>query len=401
MIRKTRLKFFFVTAAIVVVMVSAFCAAVLVNAAAGDAARARLALEKAIREYEMPHAGQGRPGTFNDARIFAVKLDGSGAVVGVKSAGFYSEPDILAHIAAITADGAASGKIGDLRFLIADADADGGRILAAIDTGIENESFRRLTPVVLLSGGGGILLLSAAAWFLSFWIVKPLAAGLEKQKRFISEASHELKTPLTVISAGAELLRRQIGEKADRAAMGKWLGEIQAQTERMAAMAADLLSLSKLDEGGSGKTPAAFDLPRAVLNAVLPFEAVAFERGKAFRYDIQTGLPYKGDPKAVAQAVGILCDNALKHSDEGGTVEIALKNRNGRAVLSVSNTGGGAVNKAELPLLFERFYRGAAARAETNGSGLGLSVLKAVAEKNNWRVKVETNGGVIAFTLAF
>ena len=228
-------------------------------------------------------------------------------------------------------------------------------------------------------------------WLLSYWIVNPAKQSLQKQARFISEASHEIKTPLTIISAGLELLG---SEKLSPSAK-KWLDDIKMQTGKMTTMTNDLLEMSKLNEGNVIETNE-FDLSSTVLSSTLNFESVAFEQGKTFKTDIQNGVIYKGDPQAISQAVSILCDNAIKHSDDNSDIEIKLVGK----VLTVSNFNS-VIRQSELPLLFERFYRGSESRAKTQGTGLGLSILKDLADKNNWRIDVKKDSKKILFTVTF
>ena len=266
-----------------------------------------------------------------------------------------------------------------------------GKIVAGVYMGLENEAFASLTLTVLSIGAGGLVLLFVLVWFLSYWIVNPAKESLQKQARFISEASHEIKTPLTIISAGLELLDN---EKLSPNAK-KWLEDIKTQTGKMTTMTTNLLEMSKLNEGNVTES-IDFDLSSTVLSATLSFESVAFEQDKKFKTDIQDGVIYRGDPQVISQAVSILCDNAIKHSDASGDIEIKLSGK----VLTVSNSNS-VMRQSELPLLFERFYRGSESRAKTQGTGLGLAILKDLADKNNWRIDVKKDAKKIIFTVTF
>jgi signal transduction histidine kinase len=384
MIKKMRLEFFAVTSAIVFAMIMAFCATILISTRLKDEANANQELERIINDF-------GSPMNFprgNDARTFAVRLDNSGRIIGYTDTRFYTQDEMKDYIARIL-----QGQTpADLKVLTK-ATQD-GKIIAAMDIGIENAAFERLTLTVVLFGGGALIILLILVWVLSFWIVRPAVQSYEQQKRFISEASHELKTPLTIISAGAELL-----QKSNKSDTQKWLDNIKTQAKKMDLLIADLLAHSKLEEKTS-KPKAEFDLSAAVTSAVLAFESVAYEQGKDFVCDIQDGLTIKGYPDAVNQAATILCDNAIKYSDDKGIIKISLKKQKADVCLEVSNTGA-TVTDAELPFLFERFYRGSESRQKTDGSGLGLAILKTLCEHNGWNITVRLDSDKIFFTIRF
>lgn len=396
MIRRTRLKFFAVTAAIIVGMLTAFCSILLASVYSADAQNAREILEWAIDDYSAQNTPGSRPppGAFGDARSFAVRLSATGEITGIRSSPLFSEDEIRGYVSEILGTNKSDGKSGDLIFLI--KETPNGKFLAATDVSIETAAFSLLLFTVLLAGGGSAAALLLLAWCLSYWIVRPAAQSLEKQKRFISEAGHELKTPLTVISAGIDLMQKSGGDAAENE---KWLKNIKEQTEKMSALTKELLTLSKIDEDlAAVKTD--FDLSETLLGEVLSFESLAFERGKKIACDIAEGVRYKGDPASVRKIAGILCDNAIKYSDESSTVSVSFTcSGRGAGVFSVTNAG--FLSKEEIPVLFERFYRGSESRADEPGSGLGLSILKTLCEKNGWKADVETTERTVTFKITF
>ena len=268
---------------------------------------------------------------------------------------------------------------------------DDGKIVAGVYMGLENEAFASLTLTVLSIGVGGLVLLFILVWLLSYWIVNPAKESLQKQARFISEASHEIKTPLTIISAGLELLD---GEKLSTTAR-KWVDDIRIQTAKMSTMTTGLLEMSKLNEGIT-TIQTEFDLSSIVLSSALGFESVAFEQDKTFKVDVPDGITHRGDLQAISQAVSILCDNAIKYSDDKSDIEIKLVGR----TLTVTNINT-IIRQNELPLLFERFYRGSESRTKTQGAGLGLAILKDLADKNSWRIDVKKENNKIRFHVTF
>lgn len=403
-IKRTRLKFFVVMAAIIVTIVLVFCIGILVPTHVRNKASVNTTLDRMISNFDrtLPSDLPAVPDTnipfdidrFNDMRGFTVKLNSKFEIIEIKNSdNSYSEETITQYVASIIKSGKASGKIGDLEYLL--RDTQNGKILACLDVSIEDSIFKELFRTVLFVGGGGILLLLVLVWFLSYWIIKPTAEALIKQKRFISEAGHELKTPLSVISASVELLQKN----NDGTNSEKWLEIIKQQTDKMSVMTTELLTLSKLDET-EAVIKTEFDLSQTVLTEALAFEGVAFESGKKLICDTDNGLIYRGDAGAVRQAVGILCDNAVKYSEPGCEITVRLKKQAAKIILSVSNAEN-SIKKEEIPLFFERFYRGSDSRAQTNGAGLGLAILKLLADKNKWELDVDISQNNVIFSIIF
>lgn len=213
---------------------------------------------------------------------------------------------------------------------------------------------------------------------VSFKVFKPIKDSLEKQKQFVSNASHELKTPLTVISANADVLK-QSGENL-------WINNICAQTERMNVLISEMLELAKIDEGNKSQDITEFNLSEEVIENVLPFDAVAFEKGKTIDLDVFPDIIYTGDRQSVKKIVNILMDNAVKHAERGGVIRVTLKKDGKNTILAVYNSGS-EIPEHDANRVFERFYRGDETRTnESGGSGLGLSIAKSIADANKWKI---------------
>lgn len=218
--------------------------------------------------------------------------------------------------------------------------------------------------------------------FLSRWAIRPVQIAFENQQRFISDASHELKTPLTVISANADVLESEIGEN-------KWLDNIKSQSTVMNELVHDLLDLAKLDETSEDMEITEFDLSSIVLSKALEFECTAFENGKTFEQNITDNLIYKGNEESIKHLVSILIDNAIKHSNENGIVRVTLTTNGNRKIFQVYNTGNGIKNE-EKDKIFNRFYRSDRSRSrETGGYGLGLSIAKSIVDAHNGTITVD------------
>lgn len=261
-----------------------------------------------------------------------------------------------------------------------------GVLMVLTDRTAEIDMMNKLKRTTFLVGIISMILLSVASYYLSGLIVRPLKDTFDKQKQFISDASHELKTPLTVISTNADVLSGEIGEN-------RWLTYIQDQAARMNVLVNDLLSLTRLENKSSDFVLRDFNLSQAILGTALPFECQAFDAGKNFVVSVDEGISITGSEQHIRQMAGIFIDNALKYSKPRGTVRVALTKEDGKAVFSVYNTGQG-VREEEKYRIFERFYRSDESRNRaTGGYGLGLSIAKSIIDKHKFKLIVENNEG--------
>lgn len=229
------------------------------------------------------------------------------------------------------------------------------------------------------------VLLFFCVYGLSFKIIRPVRETLMRERQFISNASHELKTPISVISANADVLK-SIDDN-------KWIENIRSQTVRMESLVTDLLTLAKLDEGAFKLEKTKFNLSDAVLSAALPFDAVAFENGKRLVFDVPENVYAEGDAQSVKKILDVLMDNAVKYSSKNSEITVSLKN-DGKPTLSVFNYGSD-VPENEADKMFDRFYRADNSRARiTGGSGLGLAIAKNIAAANKWKLYSKSVYGV-------
>ena len=269
-----------------------------------------------------------------------------------------------------------------------------GRIIVFMDIRTYNQIQKNLlysTSLIGLLTILGFFLLSIA---LAFWLVKPVKETFDKHKLFISNASHELKTPLAVISANTDVLETETGEN-------KWLGYIRSETTRMNELVNELLCLARLDDKtGHKPVMTEFNLTDVFLQTVLPFESRVFELGKQLEVDAAPDIKYKGDQSQIRHIITILLDNAVKYSDEHGLIRARLYTRSSKKIIEVYNTGEG-VPKDKLNKIFERFYRRDEARNSSSGGyGLGLAIAKASAEANGGKISAQSEYGKwICFTV--
>ena len=221
------------------------------------------------------------------------------------------------------------------------------------------------------------LILCAVVVVCSYKFFRPIKDAFEKQKQFISDAGHELKTPLTVINANAELLTSEDNSK--------WVANIKSQTERMNLLVQDLLTLTKTEEQ-TENIREDINLSELTLDNILPFEALAFEQEKLIISNITEGIHIHSNRKSVQQIINILLDNAVKHSNPNSEIVVKLKKDGNKAVLTITNQGS-LVKEGQEAKMFERFYRADDSRSrDSGGSGLGLSIAKSLANKNKWKI---------------
>ncbi len=209
-------------------------------------------------------------------------------------------------------------------------------------------------------------------------LFQPIQDTLINQKKFLSDASHELKTPIAVISANADVIKN--------AEESEWINNIKAQTDRMKTLVTDLLTLSALDENNSVKKKVKFNLSDEVVKVTLFFDTLAYEKGKRIITDVSKDVFATGNPDSVRKITEILIDNAIKYATSGTDIIVSLKVVPHKTVLTVYNQGSN-VPKSDAKKIFERFYRGEKSRSrELGGSGLGLSIAKSLASVNKWKI---------------
>ena len=236
--------------------------------------------------------------------------------------------------------------------------------------------------------------------FFSRWALRPVQRAWAQQQQFIADASHELKTPLTVILANNAILRQRGGDTI--ASQRQWIESTQVEAERMQGLVTDMLDLARPAPEGAqaSEGPAGIvDLSRLVEGEALTFEAVAFERELMWECAIDKGITVRGNATRLHRAVAVLLDNACKYTNAGGTVTVTLRAHASEAVLSVRNSGE-PIDEADLPHLFDRFYRADVSRSsKTGGSGVGLSVVRAIAEAHGGSASACGHGNQITFTV--
>lgn len=242
------------------------------------------------------------------------------------------------------------------------------------------------------------VLMALISYFMTNKSIRPVKESFEKQKRFISDASHELKTPLTVINANVDVLLSQSTNKEDQ----KWLGYIQKEVLRMNKLTHNLLYLANVSNEKSTFNSSEIDVSSEIESLLLGVEALVYEKDIKLDYNIEPSLQVSFNQEQLNQAIMILVDNAIKYTPNKGTITVSLSKTNNHTLFKIRNTGEG-IKEENIPYLFDRFYKIDESRQNTNESyGLGLSILKAICEQHNTKINVSSKlGSYTEFELKF
>lgn len=304
----------------------------------------------------------------------------------------YTNEEITSYCEDILQKKENHGSIGQLRYMIRQSKI--GTEIFFIDHTAENKSGQRLLIISIILGAVGLVIFAILSYAISGLMVRPVEETFEKQKQFISDASHELKTPITVILSNSELLEEQIGSS-------QWLTYIKNECDRMRNLVESLLTLTKLEQVPyTDVIKNDFSLSNAMLERILPIESVAFEKDIHMNYDIEPDVNFFGVKEQIQQVLTILMDNALNHTNAQGSINITLQKAAHYIRFQVTNTGE-PISKEDQEKLFERFYRVDKARNRAQGHyGLGLSIAKTIVENHHGKISVHCEDGYTTFTVS-
>ena len=266
-------------------------------------------------------------------------------------------------------------------------------LIAFTDTTLESTTMRSMAAVCSLAGSAALVVLFLCSYLLSGVVTRPVGAAWAQQEQFLSDASHELKTPLTVILSSAELLNQSaLPEQA------VYIDNIREESRRMKLLVEDMLTLSRAQRSAGSLPEQTADLSEAAMTAALRFEPVAFEAGKRLEYDIAPELPVRGDGGKLGQALAALLDNAVKYSAGGTDIRLTAEKQGRFAVVAVADSGPD-IPADKLPHIFDRFYRADEARTDGDSFGLGLPIAKAIIDAHRGTLRCESGGGVTRFII--
>ena len=334
---------------------------------------------------EEPHRGRhlSSPELPYESRYFSVTLDEKGNVISSdtgKIAAVDSDTAIE-YAQSVYESGKSGGFLGYYRYAVHTSGTETRFIFLDCRRSLDTfYAFVRTGISISLTGLFSVLVLLI---FLSGRIVKPFIENYEKQKRFITDAGHELKTPLTIINADAEILEMDTGDN-------EWIRDIKSQTQRLADLTESLILLSRMEEKHTPDHMIEFPLSDLAEETLASFQALAKTRNKEITGKIQPMLSMRGDEKAIRRLISILLDNAVKYSEKDGRISLTLEKQKNSVCLTVFNTTP-CISRENLEHLFDRFYRTDKSRnSQTGGYGLGLSIAAAIVNAHRGRYSAST-----------
>ena len=326
--------------------------------------------------------GEGRGGRFERAVVLTV--DPETGEVENRSSGTlqnFSEEEQQE----LAQEAARGGKLKNRGVRASVEKRNGKTYVAVVDTAVEDRLLTAAAKALALFAAGTWAALLLLVWLLSGWAVRPMAKAWDMQRQFVADASHDLKTPLTVILSNSELLKQQ-SEAADTPEVDR----IEAAGRRMKDLVQKMLTLARMEDDPNRGAWESMDLSDMVMEGALAFEATAFEKGLTIEENVESDLIVKGNRAQVQSVLECLLDNACKYAAPGSAISVSLEKAGKKAKLTVHNTGS-YIPAEDLPHVFERFYRADKSRTASESSGLGLAIVQSVAESMGGSVLAESN----------
>lgn len=396
MIKKLKFKFIILTMSSLLILLAVIVTGVNImnyNSLKGDADSVLSIISKGDGKF--PNIGDGKPGggrPFSpelpyESRFFSVLMNDEGSIIKVD----------ISHIASVDYNRAVAlandvfsgskniGFSSDFRYYRY-VDKDLVRI-TFLDCGRKLDTFRSfLLSTITISLTGYITVLIIVT-ILAGKIIRPISESYEKQKRFITDAGHEIKTPLTIITANVDILEMDNPDNES-------ISDIRLQTKRLTELTNDLVYLSRMEEKSDSLTKVDFPLSDLVCETVAAFKAPAVTHDITINADIQPMISMNGDSKSIEKLISVLMNNALKYSPDNGAISIVLKTQGRQTVLSVTNTSSVPVEREKLSHVFDRFYRTDNSRnSSTGGNGIGLSIAHAIVTAHGGKITASTDNG--------
>lgn len=237
-----------------------------------------------------------------------------------------------------------------------------------------------------------VIVFTIISYYLSRWMIKPSEKAIKNQKIFVANISHDLKTPITIIRANADLIENEVKNK-------KSIKYIKQETEKLNHLVNEMLTLTRIDNTISKENFKSFNFGDSLFDVVLPFESIAYEKGIRFNINIDEVTDYFGDENNIQKLAEILIDNAMSYTAKGGIVDVDAYENSKAVTLSVTNTGEPISDEKKVEI-FDRFYRESKSRESTgNHYGLGLSIANTIVKKHNGKISIESKNGKNTFTV--
>ena len=340
--------------------------------------------------------GRGSVSMQYSGRFFEIIAETDGTVIlNSKNAEALTESEAKELSLEIVSEGKESGYRDDYRYVVKTRD-DGAKIISLLDCTEDSKSLSDLCIITIAVGLLGTLIAFFFILFISRKAIAPLVDSMEKQKRFVTDAGHELKTPLSVINTNMDILAMDLGEN-------EWVDGTKRQVDKLKKLVNNMVYLSKMDEQETILSPVKFSISEAAFECVDLYRLVADAAGKRLEPSIEEGLYVTADENSIKQVLSILLDNAIKYAEGDHVINVTLRSDGNRVLFETENDWAKNIDPDKLDSVFNRFTRGDRSRSGAdgkNGFGLGLSIAKSVSEKNHASLDVcETREGKLKFTL--
>lgn len=410
MINKLKIKFVFINMTLIVIILCFTFGAVYISTSNRLIRESNDVLQKTIEQENEIHKNQinisssstDSPPPPPQIFSFAVQIDKNDNLSEV----YYNNLDkldadkltIIVNLA--KSNNNTTGLIDNNNYRFLKHTNDKGIKIAFTDRSLEKNTLKSLLKTFIIVGIGSLIAFFAVSLYLANWAVKPIRKSWEQQRQFVADASHELKTPLTVILANTDIILSHKDDIINNQI--KWINYIKTEGERMTTLVNDLLFLAKTDANKNEIIFYKINFSDIIWNCVLPFESVAFEEEKIIYNEITPDIFINGDSNRLKQLIFILIDNAIKYSNEKSTIKINLIKNQDKVYFSLNNTGE-CIPKEKISHLFERFYRVDESRVrKKDGYGLGLAIAKTIVDSHNGKITAKSSEAEgTTFTVSF
>lgn len=395
MLKKLRLKFILINMTIVTMMLGGIFG-FLYYSTSRNLERESMRMMDSVAMNPMQKKPPDKPPRDVHLPYFSVMIDHAGKVEAVDS-GFFdlSDREFLDELLETTFDKQTDTGVLEeynLRFLLRELPM--GQCIVFADMTSEQSTLRNMVRTFLMIGSAAFLIFLGISILLARWAVKPVDRAWQQQKQFVADASHELKTPLTVIMTDAELLHAPECPEADRKPLSE---SILAMSVQMRGLVENLLDLARIDSESLKEETGTVSFSDVVSEAVMVYEPVFFEKGFPLRYEIEPGIQVNGIEAHLKELLGILLDNAGKYTSSSGEIFVKLcRSAHKHCLLEVLNQGE-PISEEDLKNIFKRFYRVDKARVMNHSYGLGLSIAQSIAEEHHGKIQAESDGGYNRF----
>ncbi len=424
MLRKLKIKFVLTNLILITIVLAVFFVSLYINAKRNIEQESMNALSSFVSISEKDVEKQGslhkpsenifdNPGkdevNINEKShlsVFCVKTDSSGNLVSVYNYSYTLTGEnkalLQGYVRSAISTGAESGILEEenLRFYITRSMRN--TYVSFLEMEYEQEAILNFIEGFYIIFGISWMLVLIVSIILANIAIRPVEKAWIRQKQFVADASHELKTPLTVIISSTDIMMSDTSDVKPE--HRKWLECTKNESERMKELLSGMLYLARSEDENDGAKSASrsvVDFSEILTESLLNFEIQCYEKGKTLNQDIDEGIFIKGDVSELKQLIGIFLDNACKYSDENGEITVSLKSLGGKCQLSFKNTGE-PIPKQDIPHLFERFYRSSASRSRKEGGyGLGLSIAQTIATNHGSKISVVSDSSGTVFSLKF